>query len=180
MNIFNDTEDWRPIKGYEGLYEVSSMGNVRSLDAHICNGKSTRLRKGRIIQFGIQNSGYYQAPIWKDNKGYSALVHRLVAEAFIPNPDNKEFVNHIDGNKMNNVVTNLEWVTRLENHQHANKLGLLCKGENHYACKLLWADVLRIRELAQLGVRVKDLARVFDANPSVVCGIVKGRHRVNA
>jgi hypothetical protein len=174
-----NNERWLPIAEFEGYYEVSDLGRVQSLDREICNGKSTRLRKGRIIIPGCQNNGYLQTPLWKDNKGVSILVHRLVALAFLPNPQNKEFVNHLDGHKQNNVLSNLEWVTRKENHEHAARLGLLSRGESHYACKLTYANVTEIRRLAECGIRNKYLAAMFNISPSVTCGIVKGRNRVN-
>jgi len=97
-------EEWRPIAGYEGLYEVSNMGRVRSI---------TRYKK--VIKPTITNSGYYQYQLWHNGTYRTGLAHRLVAKAFVPNPDNKPVVNHIDENKLNNFVSNLEWVTHVEN-----------------------------------------------------------------
>lgn len=103
-------EIWKPIVGYEGLYEVSSMGRVKSLK---------RLRtKERIIAQFINHRGYARVTLWKENKQRKFSVHRLVASAFIPNPEEKPQVNHIDENKLNNNVCNLEWCTQLENHNH--------------------------------------------------------------
>ena len=102
------TETWKPIKGYEGLYEVSNYGRVKSLN---WNGKGTvgymTLRK--------KNTGYLAVLLSKNGVSKYALVHRLVATAFIPNPENEETINHIDEDKTNNRADNLEWCSRTEN-----------------------------------------------------------------
>lgn len=117
---------WLPIKGYEGLYEISDTGEVRSVDRILpVTNQSDRLVKGKIlIQRANKQVQYKQLFLWKNNKGTFFYVHRLVAEAFIPNPENKPEVNHIDGNRQNNLVSNLEWVTSGENSLHASKTGL--------------------------------------------------------
>lgn len=109
-SILNDMtkETWKAIKGYEGFYEVSDMGNVRSLNY--------RRLKGRVHNLKLLDvKGYLCVNLWKNEETKSLKVHRLVAEAFIPNPDNKPQVNHKDEVKTNNVVENLEWVSSKEN-----------------------------------------------------------------
>lgn len=123
-------EIWKQIKGYEELYEVSNLGNVRSKDKTIIqdaknNSKSTHLYKGKTLKPMLQNNGYYTVTLCYNQKYKIVGVHRLVAQAFIPNPDNKPQVNHIDGNKMNNCVDNLEYCTAKENMQHAFKNNLI-------------------------------------------------------
>ena len=99
-------EEWRPIEGYEGLYEVSNTGRVRSLDKY---DSMNRFLRGRILRLFTDGLGYLRAQLYSNSKRKSFLVHRLVAQAFIPNPDNLPQVNHRDENPSNDNVDNLEW-----------------------------------------------------------------------
>lgn len=112
-------EIWRPVKGYETYYEVSNFGNVRSVDRVVIrfNGRKC-LCKGRILKPKKNNNEYLTCYLWKNSKYKFFTVHRLVAEAFLPNPDNLPQVNHKDENKANNCVDNLEWCTRLYNMRY--------------------------------------------------------------
>ena len=109
-----EQEQWRPIERFNGEYMVSNHGRVRSLKRH----------GDRIMPQTIQRRGYYAVTFWMDNKAKCVKVHRLVAETFIPNPDNLPEINHIDGNKLNNHVSNLEWCTRSHNVKHSFDTGL--------------------------------------------------------
>ena len=119
---------WKDITGYEGLYQINEQGQVKRLSRWI-SGKnnSRRLLKEKPISPSKPNGKskiYFMIHLMKDGKRSSYLVHRLVALAFIPNPNNKPEVNHIDGNSFNNHVSNLEWVTRSENIKHSFKPNL--------------------------------------------------------
>lgn len=109
-------EIWKAVVGFEGLYEVSNLGNVRN-------------KKQHILSTYINRDGYVKIQFKLKYKRYIHFVHRLVALAFILNPNNKETINHIDGNKKNNNVLNLEWATRSENTIHAYKNNLIDKNK---------------------------------------------------
>ena len=115
-----------PVQRYEGLYEVSDTGIVRSVDRMLL-GKDDVMYPfaGKILRASShKDNEYLQVSLWKNNQGTSYYVHRLVAQSHIPNPNMLPEVNHKDGCKVNNVVTNLEWVTRTGNAQHAVKTAL--------------------------------------------------------
>lgn len=115
-------EIWKDIERFEGKYQVSNTGKVRSIDRIDVNG---RFRKGVELKQLIEIQGYYRVTLWHNrHKKEDIRVHNLVAVQFIPNPENKKTVNHIDGNKLNNNVSNLEWNTYSENHLHAYRMGL--------------------------------------------------------
>lgn len=119
-------EEWRPVKGYEGLYEVSNMGRVRSLPRTVRKrGNKTSLYKGKLLKALDDLYGYKNVNLSKQTIKRKKRVHRLVAEAFIPNPMNLPVVNHLDGDKHNNCVSNLEWCSNKENTNHAIKTGLM-------------------------------------------------------
>lgn len=117
-------EIWKDIKGYKNLYQVSNLGNVRSLDRIRKNGKEPNrkyLQKSKLLKPAIQNVGYKFVVLSKNGKRKGFRVHRLVAEAFIDNPNNYDCVNHKDENKLNNNVSNLEWCTVAYNNKYGTK-----------------------------------------------------------
>lgn len=113
-------EIWLPVKGLEGRLEVSSLGRIRSVERAVAFGSNKRTVHQTIYKVRKDRDGYVIAHL----AGKNIKIHRAVAEAFIPNPDNKPQVNHIDGDKDNNRVENLEWVTQDENMHHASRSGL--------------------------------------------------------
>lgn len=120
-------EIWKPIKDYEGLYEISNFGKVKSLSRNIYNLKNkkfNRKTKEKILNCVSNKKGYLTIQLYKNGKQKQYFVHRLVAQAFINNFQNKPQINHIDGNKKNNKVDNLEWVSNLENNKHSWLIGL--------------------------------------------------------
>ena len=114
-------EIWKDIQGYEGKYQVSNLGRVRSLDRKIGN----YFRRGKVLKACADRNGYLLVNLYnKYSIREARLIHRLVANAFILNRKNKLEVNHIDGNKHNNAMENLEWCTSSENKKHAIQTGL--------------------------------------------------------
>ena len=126
-------EVWKDIEGYDGLYQISSIGNVRSLNYNHIEG---RVKNLRLV---YDKNKYLIVCLSNKNRHKNYKVHRLVAEAFMPNPENNPEVNHKDGNKQNNTVGNLEWVTSKENQIHAYKTGLQKSkyGEDHHSSILI-------------------------------------------
>lgn len=123
-------EEWRDIEGYEGLYKISSLGKIKSLERKIaCKNCTERIIKEKIIKqsHGIKNKTYLRASLSKNGSKKTYLVHRLVADAFILNPESKLEINHKDCNKLNNNINNLEWCTHKENVNHAWESGLMEK-----------------------------------------------------
>ncbi len=125
-----EKEIWKPIKNWENIYEISNTGKIRSVERTITaiNGRSNkpfnRIYPSKIRVQRMQKDGYMEVNLSVNQKSKLIRIHRLVAEAFIANPKDKPQVNHIDGNKTNNHVSNLEWNTQSENQIHAYKTKL--------------------------------------------------------
>lgn len=165
-------ETWRDIEGYEGIYQVSDLGAVRSLNRVDAAGH--RL-KGKARKLTSDKYGYFIVGLTLEGVMKYKKVHRLVAQAFVPNPDNKSQVNHINGVKTDNDPSNLEWCTTQENTAHAKDAGLLRKGEGVSTAKLTADDVQHIRWLAAEGVKHSVLAREWAVTQTNVRHIVDGR-----
>ena len=146
-------EEWKPCKDYEGLYEVSNLGRVRSCDKQVHGGGGKYyFKKGAIKKQNIRKDGYVTVALYKDNKGKHIRVHRLVAHAFIENPNPNEYkdVNHIDCDRSNNEATNLEWVNPLLNHIHSNNLGRKTKPRLHMENRIQILFQLVLQRLRQM------------------------------
>lgn len=135
-------EEWRDIEGFGGYYQVSNMGRVRSC----CNSHGTR-GKWKFRALSANHDGYLKVRLNKGDKDLTKCVHTLVAEAFIPNPNGYNTINHKDGNKTNNCTDNLEWADRSQQMIHAYKLGLKkpIRGSKNSQAKLTDDDVRYIR-----------------------------------
>lgn len=171
---FYTMEEWRDIKGYEGYYQVSNYGRVRSLDRRVYSPAHNYITKyGKILSPGINTKGYHQIAINRNGVGKRiSNVSRYVAEAFLPNAENKSQVNHIDGIKSNNKVENLEWTTCSENRFHAHRIGLIdCKGNNARYRKLNSFQVRVIRKTK--GLYQIELAEIFNVTKSTISDIQK-------
>lgn len=114
-------EVWKDVSGYEGLYQVSNFGNIRSLDRRVVNHRngSTRIAKGVNITPFDNGNGYLVVGLRKNGKRKNYYVHRIVADTFLDNPKECEYINHIDYNTKNNNVTNIEWCTQKDNVLHS-------------------------------------------------------------
>lgn len=148
------TEIWKDIKGYEGLYQVSNHGRVRSLDRIIVDNWCTRKFKGQVLNPTEHNGKqpYLYVSLSKQGEVKKYFVHQLVAETFIPNPENKPQVNHKDGDPQNNKASNLEWVTNAENTQHAYNTGLNSKSKKCTLINIKTKEMKKFPSMSQLGL----------------------------
>lgn len=163
-------ETWLPISGAEAFYEISNFGRIKGLPRQRRGASKTgnefiRNMSGFIMKPATINSGYFSARLTMESgeKASGQLVHRLVASAFIPNPDNLPWVNHKDGVKKNNHATNLEWCTPTENIMHALGAGLMpvVRGSMRGTAKLNEDKVHVIKKMMLLGFTNKELAEIF-------------------
>jgi hypothetical protein len=165
-----ENEIWKDIPGYEGLYQVSNLGRVKSLPRQL----GARFRNNDyFLKPYIDKAGYYRFSLMKDNKFKHFCLHRLVAICFISNPENKKTVNHEDGDKSNNTIGNLSWMTMKENNIHAYNNGLKLRCDGHGMAKLTNNDVLEIRELLKT-MKQCDIAKKYNVYPTTISRIAVG------
>lgn len=156
-------EVWKDVPGYEGLYKVSNIGKVMSLNF---DGTS----QPRVMNpYNVH--GYKRLRLFKDKNKVSIGVHRLVAMAFIPNPENKPFINHKDGDPNNNTVENLEWATHSENITHAYRV-LGAKASGGRAKKSV-----RLVETGQVFTSIREASRATGHNRTSIISCCKGRYK---
>lgn len=177
------TEIWKPVlvQGFEGAYEVSSQGRVRSIDriAMRLSGRPLRI-KGIILKPSLESKGYLHVGLHKDGESRTMKVHSLVAREFLQAPPgvmgtrkNDFVVNHIDGNKLNNSVSNLEYVTASENVHHARRTGLISvKGVLNNKAKLDDSKVREIRAMHSDGYTQVTLAAMYGVGQTTISKIV--------
>ena len=158
-------EIWKDIKDYEGLYQISNYGNVKSLPKERRNRRGIYIQKEKLLSLTNTSTGYKKVELVKDGKRKGFKVHRLVAQAFIPNPDEKPQVNHIDGDKTNNYVDNLEWATASENSIHAYNTGL-----NSNKKELNENEIV---SMYMNGITKEDIAKQYGVSNAVIKRILK-------
>ena len=161
-------EVWKEIEGYEGISQISNFGRVKSFRY----GEKMRVLK-------VSNAGYYTVALWKKGKATHCRIHKLVAQNFLQNTDEKPQVNHKDGNKLNNHVDNLEWCTASENTYHALRTGLRTprKGESVNFAKLNRFQVTRIKLLREIQPQItqEKLGELFGVARTTVADILYHR-----
>lgn len=155
-------EKWKDIKEYENSYQISNFGRVKSL-------KRRGNWEEKILKPYLNDSGYDAIKLFKDGKGKTFKVHKLVCEHFVDNKLNKPCVNHKDGVKTNNHYLNLGWVTKSENTQHAWDNGLMESqdGEASHYAKLTEKEVLEIRRLRKL-FKLRELGKMYNVRLSTI------------
>lgn len=167
-------EIWKDIEGQIGRYQISNIGNVKSLDRVVFNNgsKLNGNRKGVILKKSINGAGYLYVNFWIDGRNKSIRIHRLVAAAFCFGYENGLHVNHKDGNKLNNHFSNLEWCTPSHNIRHAIRTGLNPRGKGDKSNHKIVSeyDVLKIRFDYLNGISQKDIALNY---PQISAGTVK-------
>lgn len=167
-------EVWRPVRDFEGLYEVSNIARVRSLD--VCEERISKqgkfyiyAKKGKVLTPKVRD-GYLYQTLCKDKVKKNKSIHRLVAEAFIPNPDNLPCINHKDENKQNNLPSNLEWCSVLYNNKYGTRPGNVSKAQSR-----------KVEQLTLDGKHVayfdsaRQAAKQLGISESNICGVIKGR-----
>jgi hypothetical protein len=166
-------EIWKDIAGYEGLYQVSNMGQVKTM-SRLHREDRPYVKKERVMKPPVNSVGYPQVALYKNKKGVIYSVHKLVATAFIKRLPEHQVVNHKDGNKQNNLVSNLEWCTYGQNQKHAIRTGLirLRKGKERIDASLSDIQRLEIYNLYLAGGRRVEIAQKYGVVRQTVSNII--------
>ena len=165
-------EIWKDVIGFENMYQISNNGKVKSLKRKSLIG---RVLKERFLKPSKDTKGYLRVSLHKNNKAHHRSIHRLVAEAFIINNDNKSQVNHKDGNKENNIVSNLEWMSNKENSDHAYNTGLKSKESLNKAFKIKSIRIDTDQE--QNHYSINQAAKDLNLYPANVWNVLKGNFK---
>lgn len=181
MKMEDMAEYWKDIEGYEGIYQVSTLGKIKALPVSKKYGRFEQKRKETILKPSIDKRGYHSVSLQKDGITKYCSVHRIVAEAFILNIENKPTTNHIDGDKSNNSVYNLEWATHKEQINHADKNGLRnIRGENSAVARATNEAVEYIRknhwsDLKAQKSNTQELCDKFAISKTTIYNILRNR-----
>lgn len=167
-------EIWKDVPGYEGIYAVSNLGEIKSLSHDVIRNNGRKYRVNERIKAQISNNGYKMVRLQKEGKGRLFMVHILVALAFIPNSENKPFIDHINTDRADNRVTNLRWVTRLENERNP----LTMKKKRDHAkrmskpvCKINGNDIIAKYE------SINEAARINEIQATAICHVCMGKRK---
>lgn len=174
-----DIEEWRDVTEFPGRYEISSFGNMRSKSflktGKNVNGEFSFYTKPKPIKLFLNPEGYFQVSLMCNAQRYTRKVHRLVALAFLPNPENKPMVNHINSVRSDNRVGNLEWVTDQENVQHSYDVGENSNSGELHPRSILTEDIVRrAKSLVSSGVSIKDTADMLGFKYATIWSAVRG------
>jgi len=169
------TRIWKPIAGYEGLYEVSDDGLIRTFDRWVPFKNSKTFKRGRIRKPTPTHNGYLHLSLTKDGKPHTVRVHRVVLETFVGPCPNGMVARHLDGDRKNNRLSNLEWSTQKENLADRVAHGTAPIGENNPACILTEIDVKFIKHWLDSGRwTMPEIASKFGVSPSAIANIKYG------
>jgi hypothetical protein len=157
-------EKWKDIKGYEGCYQVSNLGRVRSLTRKVKTFNGYRTTQGKILKPLKTNRNYYRVDLKQNQKNKYVSIHRLVAEAFIPNPNNYSVVNHIDCDTSNNRAENLEWCTQSYNIKEAFRLGTAKPYRHHYINGSLPCTPIKVKQFSLQNIFIKEYSSIKEAS----------------
>ncbi|MGE7828976.1 NUMOD4 domain-containing protein [Paenibacillus sp. NPDC093718] len=161
-------EVWKDVNGYEGAYQVSDQGRVRSLDrtfTYLRNGMEvTRKKRGKVLSPSANHNGYLSVML----SGSRQYVHRLVAQAFLPNDDKLPEVNHLNAVRGDNRLCNLEWCSRMDNVKYKEQCGTVYQGDQHHYAKLNEESVRMIRSQLDSGMTEKFVAGMYGVSQSTI------------
>lgn len=174
-------EIWKDIPGFEGEYEVSNCGRVKTKSrplryVHaVTREEHVRISEERLLLIYINGANYKFVQLYKNKKSKNYTIHSLVAMTFLEKKEGDECVNHIDGNKHNNRVDNLEWCTNAYNHEHATRTGLKPSGSRMANAVLNEKAVLAIRSMIEDGISHTKISKWFDVSRATISLIHEGK-----
>jgi hypothetical protein len=177
-------EEWRDVVGYEGYYQVSNLGRVRSVDRRIIDSfGNERFYKGKPLKPSLKSTGYYSVALCKDGNKDTAAIHRLVATAFLESDSNHTYIDHIDGDRTNNKLSNLRWCTQKENLKYAAEAGSIDQsriaraGKRYISKHKMGGHLTRVlRSDGKIYPSVREAARDLGVTASSVYKVLNGEN----